>query len=105
MTVPAVTIKPQARLDLLQLFIYIGEQNLPAADRFTAAAARACDQLAAMPGMGRRREFTEPALADIRSWPIGGFEDYLIFYRPSTTGIDVLRVLHGARDIDALFGP
>ena len=35
---PTVTIKPQARLDLLQTFVYIGEQNLPAAERFTAAA-------------------------------------------------------------------
>jgi hypothetical protein len=27
-----VTIKPPARLDLLQAFIYIGERNLPAAE-------------------------------------------------------------------------
>ena len=57
-----------------------------------------------MPGMGRLREFDRPDLADIRSWPVGGFEDYLIFYRPVPTGIDVLRVVHGARDIAALFG-
>lgn len=101
---PTVTIKPQARLDLLQTFVFIGERNLPAAERFTAAAEADCATLAAMPGMGRLREFGRPDLADVRSWPVGGFNDYLIFYRPTATGIDVLRVIHGARDVDALFG-
>jgi toxin ParE1/3/4 len=31
------------------------------------------------------------------------FMNYLIFYRPIGGGIDVLRVLHGARDIDRIF--
>ena len=97
MTAPTVTIKPQARLDLLEAFAYIGERDLPAAERFTGAAERAFDQLATMPGMGRRRAFANPDLADLRSWTLGGF--------PTPTGIDVLRVLHDARDIDALFGP
>jgi toxin ParE1/3/4 len=96
-------IKPQARLDLLQIFIYIGEQNLSAAERFTVAVETDCETLARMPGMGRSRQFLRPELADIRSWPVGGFQDYLIFYRPGPAGIDVLRVIHGARDIDQLF--
>jgi toxin ParE1/3/4 len=36
-------------------------------------------------------------------WPIGGFEKYLIFYLPLPDGIDVIRVVHGARDIERLF--
>ncbi len=32
-------------------------------------------------------------------WPIRGFENYLVFYRPIEEGIEVTRVLHGARDI------
>ncbi len=98
-----VTIKPQARLELLQIFIHIGEQNLSAAEKFTAAAEADCETLARMPGIGRMREFARPDLSDIRSWPIGGFNDYLIFYRPTASGIDVLRVIHGARDIDRIF--
>lgn len=31
------------------------------------------------------------------------FDDYLIFYRPIETGIEVLRVVSGYRDLDALF--
>jgi toxin ParE1/3/4 len=30
------------------------------------------------------------------------FENYLVFYRSTDVGIEVLRVLHGARDVDAI---
>jgi toxin ParE1/3/4 len=47
-----------------------------------------------MPGCGRE----EPKLgADLRSFPVGS---YLIFYRPAANGIALVRVLHGARDIN-----
>jgi toxin ParE1/3/4 len=49
--------------------------------------------------MGSPREFRNPHLAGIRQWRIPGFEKYLIFYRPLEDGIEILRVLHGARDI------
>jgi len=50
--------------------------------------------------MGRQR----PDLGDeVQSWPEG---NYIIFYRSNDEGIDVLRFLHGARDLDRLFeGP
>jgi hypothetical protein len=47
--------------------------------------------------MGRLRPELAPHL---RSFPIG---NYVIFYRLTQEGIEVARVLHGARDIDALF--
>jgi toxin ParE1/3/4 len=42
-------------------------------------------------------------LAGMRRVPVTGFEYYLIFYLPHEGGIDVIRVLHGARDLDSLF--
>ncbi len=39
--------------------------------------------------------------ADLRSFPFGR---YVIFYMPVQDGIDVVRVLHSARDVDAAFG-
>jgi toxin ParE1/3/4 len=48
--------------------------------------------------MGRARE---ELAADLRSFPFGR---YLIFYAPVDEGIDVVRVLHSARDVDAAFG-
>jgi len=43
--------------------------------------------------MGRKVEELAP---NLRSFPIGS---YLIFYRPVEDGIELIRVLHGARDI------
>ena len=50
-------------------------------------------------GIGARREFDDPKLADLRSLPVTGFTNYLIFYRTTTTEVQVLRVIHGARDL------
>ncbi|MBI4604738.1 MAG: type II toxin-antitoxin system RelE/ParE family toxin [Planctomycetes bacterium] len=33
-----------------------------------------------------------------------GFEQHLVFYRPVEDGIEVVRVLHGARDLRAILG-
>lgn len=100
---PTIHRRPEARLDLLQQFVFIGEQNLDAARRFLTAAQDACRKLARMPGMGAKREFENPALAGLRFWPIQGFENFLIFYLPTPTGIDVIRVIHGAQDLDRIF--
>jgi toxin ParE1/3/4 len=54
--------------------------------------------IATQPMMGRAREELVPGL---RSFP---FRRYVIFYMPTGDGIDVVGVLHGARDIDAVFG-
>lgn len=53
--------------------------------------------VATQPGMGRARAELGTA---IRSFPVG---QYVIFYEPTPSGIDVVRVLSGSRDIDALF--
>jgi toxin ParE1/3/4 len=37
-------------------------------------------------------------------WPVKDFEKYLIFYRSLPEGIEVVRIIHGARDIERLFG-
>jgi toxin ParE1/3/4 len=62
--------------------------------------------LADMPGIGRAWESPLPHLAGIRVYPMpDGFRNYLIFYRPLDDGIEVLTILHGARDLDAALSP
>ncbi len=39
----------------------------------------------------------------MRRWRIRGFENFSIFYFPIEDGIEVVRVLHGAREIERLF--
>jgi toxin ParE1/3/4 len=48
--------------------------------------------------MGRRREELLPGL---RSFPIG---NYVVFYREIKDGVDIIRILRGSRDIEAIFG-
>ena len=91
------------RADLKQLFDYIAQDSPAYAVSFLNAVEDALDQLAAMPEMGRAREFQAARLAGVRSWSIPGFRDYLIFYRPIENGIQVIRVLHGARDLERIF--
>ena len=100
-----ITVDPAADIDLDEQFHYIASDNVRAAERFVRAAIADFERLAAMPGMGALREFESPDLQDVRSWPIKGFANYLIFYRPTPEGIHVLRVLHGARDINRIFEP
>jgi toxin ParE1/3/4 len=96
---PRIVRRAEARQDLVEHFVFIGQDSIDAADRFLAAADSAFEQLAQMPEMGSPREFRNPYLVGIRQWRIPGFEKYLIFYRPIADGIEILRVLHGARDI------
>lgn len=95
-----VTKHRKAKRDVLRAFVYIGQDNLDAAERFLAAFDGDVRRLAEMPGIGAKREFTNPALEGLRSLPITGFTNYLIFYRYDDRYLRVLRVIHGARDIE-----
>ena len=95
--------RPRARLDLIEIALYLADHNINVSDRFLAAAEATMEKIASAPGMGRMREFPNPRVSDLRSCSIRGFENYLIFYRVVEAGIEVVRVLHGARDIDQIF--
>jgi toxin ParE1/3/4 len=97
-----IVIRPRADRDMDEHAEFIARNNLEAARRLYDAAAQAFDQLAAMPEMGSPRAFRNPSLSGLRLWRIPGFERHLIFYRPIQDGIEIIRVLHAARDIDAI---
>ncbi len=86
-----------AAADLLDIWLHIATADLTAADRLLDRIDRTCSTLAASPELGRSREELAPGL---RSFPVAR---YVIFYRRSRTGIELARVLHGARDLDLLF--
>lgn len=54
-------------------------------------------RLAEFPEMGRERTELSPSM---RSFPVSR---YIIFYRPGELGVAIVRILHGARDIEGLF--
>ena len=93
-----ITIRklPQAKEDLLDIWCYIASDNPVQADRYLDYLEAKLILLAATPGMGRWRGELGPGLL---SFPA---ENYLIFYRQTDAGIDIVRVLHSARDIEPL---
>ncbi|WP_315874937.1 type II toxin-antitoxin system RelE/ParE family toxin [Chamaesiphon minutus] len=50
--------------------------------------------------MGRLSGFTKPEVVQVRQYPVKGFPNYLILYQLTEDTIDIIRVLHGARNIE-----
>jgi len=94
---PTVVVRPQAAADLAEIWAYIAEDSPHHADAFLARIDKEFRALARKPKVGRARPELSP---DVRSLPVGR---YVIFYVPRTGGVEVVRVLHGARDLDSLF--
>lgn len=92
-----------AETDLLEHIDYLANDNVNAASRLIEAVEIAFERLSQMPEIGSIREFSNPRLSCVRMWPVPKFPRYLIFYQVAEDSIRILRVLHGARDIPALF--
>jgi toxin ParE1/3/4 len=86
---------PQAEIDLTLIWDFIAHDNVRAADTLLVRIEAAFDMLAENPLAGRARDDLAPK---IRSLPVG---NYIIFYLALSDGIEVVRVLHGRRDIDS----
>jgi toxin ParE1/3/4 len=98
----AVIQQPEAVRDLREIAFQIGRTRPQSARRFLQAADRTFGQIAARPGIGARCEFDHPALADIRVCRVTRFRNHLVFYRATDDRIEILRVLHAARDVDGI---
>lgn len=96
---------PAADRDLDDQAAYLADQaSLETALRFYDAARATFERVAQTPGLGEPRESGNARLVGLRVWRIGGFTNHLICYRPTGDGIDIVRVLHGAHDIDHILG-
>ena len=91
------SLAPEALQDLQELWDYIATENLDAADRMIDTLFAAFERLAAMPGLGHRREdLTDRPL---RFWTV---DAYLVIYRAERTPIEIVAVTRGGRDIPRL---
>jgi toxin ParE1/3/4 len=99
------SVSPAADRDMDDQADYLAtEASLETALRFYDAAAATFGKLAQMPGLGEQWDSPNPRLAGLRVWRIEGFAKHLIFYRSAEDGIEIVRVLHGARDLDTVLG-
>jgi plasmid stabilization system protein ParE len=86
-----------AKADLKDITEFIATDNRNAAARVRNALREAMRHLAERPLIGHvRADLADDAL---RFWPV---YSYLIIYRPDTSPLQVIRVLHGARDVQRL---
>lgn len=90
--------RPRARADLAEIWDYIAEDSEARADAFIESIGQKLETLVDNPSIGRARDILGES---IRSFPVGR---YVIFYLPLQDGIDVVRVLHSARDLDTALG-
>jgi len=84
---------PLARADRLDIWLHIAADSLSAADRLTDKLDDAVHRLSEFPEAGPPR----PELgAGIRLCPV---DNFLIFYRMAGDAIEIVRILHAARDV------
>ena len=91
------SIAPLAQADIDEIWDYIAADNPPAADRWLDVLYDKFLLLASQPLIGQIREELSP---DLRSFSVGR---YVLYYKVLGRQIRILRVLHGARDIEPLF--
>ncbi|MGA3263262.1 MAG: type II toxin-antitoxin system RelE/ParE family toxin [Terracidiphilus sp.] len=98
-----VFVRARARRDILSNVEYLEEQGgMETAQRFLDATQSTFEALAKMPKLGALCAFRSPVLRRIRRWPVKGFENWLIFYQPRRNGVEIVHLIHGARDIESL---
>lgn len=88
---------PAAIADLQEIHAYIANDNLPAAEKFINRLQKRCLDLSFHPGAGTKRV---GLLHGMRSATEG---DYVIFYLELPDGVEVVRIVHGKRDLKSLF--
>ena len=97
-----IRILPKADNDLEEIAVYIAEDSVEAAMRFLGAAESTINNLSSSPSRGALLQTQNEQLSGIRWIPVAGFQSYLVFYLADTE-IRIIRVLHGARDLPAIF--
>jgi toxin ParE1/3/4 len=91
---------PTSRNDVVDILKYLRARSRRGALGVLRAIHITFQFLAENPGAGQARE---ELAANLRSFPVNRYRHYLVFYRPLRDGIQVIRVLHGARDLPRAF--
>jgi plasmid stabilization system protein ParE len=90
----AYVLSPEALQDLQDAWDFVAFDNVNAADKLLDEFFNVFEKLARQPGMGHTRP--DLTARDVRFWPTGS---YLIVYRQLPTTLQIVGILHGARDV------
>ena len=94
---PKYTLSPKALNHIQNIWDFIAADN--AADRIVDELFAAFERLAEWPGIGHTR--SDLTQVDVRFWTV---RSYLIVYREKPLPVQIVAILHGARDIPSIIG-
>lgn len=94
---PRIERTTRAETDAIEIWVYIAKDSDDAADDIMDQIDSRLQSLAAMP---LSAEAVSHIAANVRRSTVGS---YVIYYRPIEEGVQVLRILHGARQPENLF--
>lgn len=92
-----VKLSAHAETDLGDIWSYIAEDNTTSADKVIDELLRKFQLLAQNSGLGKKHD---ELILNLRGFP---HKRYMIFYFSIEEGIEIFRVVHGHRDIEAVF--
>ena len=92
-----IVVSVKARIDLRAIADYIARDSRSAATRMIKRLEREINQLGTQPGIGEQCDYLSP---DLRRMSCGV---YLLYYKLREDHLEIVRVLHGARDVENLF--
>ncbi|GGA56189.1 plasmid stabilization protein [Edaphobacter acidisoli] len=95
-----VSVRAEIDLDDIWYFIAKESSSIEIADHLVDSLTSRFILLAQHPYLGRSRDHEFGT--GTRSFPVG---EYVIIYAVEEQDVLILRVVHGRRDLEALFGP
>lgn len=97
-------ISPAACEDILRQYRYLLlDQDRPlVAERFRRTIEAEIKKLCRTPRVGVPVYLDNPRLAGLRSWLVEGFPAIRIYYLSSKDEVQIVRVLHGKRDLGSI---
>jgi toxin ParE1/3/4 len=90
-------ISPSASRDLNAIADYFVEHNIEAGERLLKEFNQKCQNLTRFPNLGKSYSYLREELRGLL------LDGYIIFYRVQLDGVEIMRVVSGKRDLEALF--
>jgi toxin ParE1/3/4 len=98
-----LVVHPRADLDQFEYFSFLARHSPDAARRFLDEIENLLPDIAQKAEAGHRYLNAKREDEDWRYVRVPGFRKVLVFYRITEAQVEVVRIVHGSRDLDAIF--
>lgn len=100
-----INSRPQAKDDVVDIADFLSHDSENAAVRFTHAVDETLLRIGLFPMAGWAVNSDLPELTGVKAVAVRGFPRYLIFFLVKHDHVEVVRIMHGARDYNAIWSP